>query len=740
MVCGHGAFSRLKKYIVKLCCNPIILAALMGQASPGWSQESPAPEVIVTGAQTDTEARRDFVAGKIIIGRKRIDASGVQTVAELLKREPAVTSSGDGRIGLLNMPGYTQILVDGQPPIGSDDVRVFDLARVEKIEIVKSSVAEFGPFGIAGTINIVTRTAARKTSSEAIVGLNNEHGKTSASATLSRNESTAGSPLRSNYFLSANHAITRRERAFRQTLTAPGQAPQDQSQAAISTNSPENSIIASSSFIWQRDADETVTVSPDLYSSRGTSRERERRQWTDGSALDARQEQRSTLTMLALPVKWIFRPSKKSRVELSARAHQSRFDTDQDRSERISAQTPALRQEAQQRHRQGTSVELVYKTRIEGGHDVKLGSSLSRTGEDIDYTYRLDGMPDSALQALGTHRRTSHRKTGVYLQDEWRASEIVALSVGVSGAASDLMVREGAYDGQARYLLWSPSFHASRKIGDDDKRQFRVSLARSYKAPEIDSFTLRPAINRLAPCPASGQCGANTIDTADAAGNLGLRPEKALALNLSYEHGIGDDSQITVELFTRRIAGKFGTDISLEAVPWAGPARYVARPANLGNAHSTGLDVEFELALRDLSDTAPKVNVRGSVGFASSRVANVPGPYNRLDKQTPWTAKLGASYAVPNLPLKLDFDANWSPSVWVRSSVTERISIGRRFDLDASSSWTISKAQRLVFGIKSVFPRVNDGIDDYFVGNQQIRIETASKRYASVSLRFESTL
>ncbi|UUZ47028.1 hypothetical protein LP420_26020 [Massilia sp. B-10] len=87
----------------------------------------------------------------------------------------------------------------------------------------------------------------------------------------------------------------------------------------------------------------------------------------------------------------------------------------------------------------------------------------------------------------------------------------------MSGATDQLAVEEGTYRGQTRYTLWSPSLHASQKIGTDDKRQFRLSLARNFKAPENDSFTLRPEIHPLAPCPASGQCGPNTIDTFDSA-------------------------------------------------------------------------------------------------------------------------------------------------------------------------------------------------------------------------------
>ena len=79
-------------------------------------EASAAPQqVVISGAQTDLEASQDFVAGKIIIGQKKIAGSGLQNTGELLRREPAISVDKSGRIGLLGLPGYTQVLVDGAP-------------------------------------------------------------------------------------------------------------------------------------------------------------------------------------------------------------------------------------------------------------------------------------------------------------------------------------------------------------------------------------------------------------------------------------------------------------------------------------------------------------------------------------------------------------------------------------------------------------------------------------------------
>ena len=65
---------------------------------------APAQKVVVSGARTDVEASQDFVAGKIIIGQKKIADSGLQNTGELLRREPAISVDKSGRIGLLGLP------------------------------------------------------------------------------------------------------------------------------------------------------------------------------------------------------------------------------------------------------------------------------------------------------------------------------------------------------------------------------------------------------------------------------------------------------------------------------------------------------------------------------------------------------------------------------------------------------------------------------------------------------------
>lgn len=728
---------------MKFRLNLLVCAFLQGSMSASWAgqpvEAAPPAQVLVIGSQTDIAARRDFVAGKIIIGRKRIEESGVRTVEDLLRREPAATVR-DGRIGLLNMPGYTQVLVDGHAPEGGRSPSQLDLVHVEKIEIIKSSVAEYGPYGIAGTINIVTRKTGRKTDTRMTAGLASNGGNPGASVSLSHNQSTEGSPLRYSVQLSADESNTSEQSVVRQTTSSPLLAELEQSRAVIRSENRAPMLIVGGNLTWQAGAGETIVVSPDGFRMGGGSKHAEMRNWADGATLDASQQSRSRLAMYALPVKWTFKPDNKSQVEMSFRAHRADMMTTVVRTDLGSSQERVVRESSEHSKARSSRFELVYKKKLNGGHDVKVGASASRNRQDVAYDYLIDGMSDEALGALGNGRRSLGEQRRIYIQDEWRISDSVALNAGVTGENASIDVAEGPYQRKTQFRLCSPSLHLSKKIGADDARQFRISIARSFKAPTADQFTLRPVINALAPCLAGGLCAVNSIDTADTSGNLDLQAERALGLNLAYEHGIGADSQLTLEVYTRQIDRKIGTAITLENVPWALVPRYVSHPVNLGDARSSGINVEMELALRDVDKSAPKVTVSGSVGLASSSVSSLPGPDNRLDKQTPWTAKLAASYSMKDWPLKFDIDGNWSPATTARTSLWERAYVARSFDVDASASWSISKERRIIFDVKARTPRNVARMDEYLRDAEQVRIYTSARKNTKLSLRFETNL
>lgn len=684
------------------------------------------PEVTVSTQLTDTEARRDFVAGKIIIGRKRIEESGLQYAADLLEREPSVTVSKDGRIGLLGLPGYTQILVDGAPPSAGKALHELDLVHVERIEIVKSAVAEFGPFGIAGTINVVTRQVQRKDDTQARLGTNSTGGKigTSAAWTINRNE--ADSPWRFNAQLSASKGLSASEVESILTSVKQGQLIQTLSQSHTEEHQVGSSWSTTGGVQWRVDTRNQLIFTPSADALTSEQHLLEQRDWTQVDHLNVTEDKKSSLAMLSWPLKWTFQIDDQSMLEAAFLAKRVRLNLNGSRGELPPGEAPIQRRSEQRNHNRSENLKVDYKTTLDSSHNLKVGVNLGESRSDGEYRYWINNQPDASLAVLGVDSHVSSKSLRAFIQDSWRTNDLVAFNFGLSGETQVLDTAEGTTRNQAQYRMWSPSAHWAYKLDEDGTEQWRIGIARTYKVPWQDQLLLRPSINPVAQCNGSGMCTANTVDTADTAGNPALQPERAWGLNISYEYGFGKNSQIALEWYARAIDGLIGADIQQESVVWANVPRYVARPANLGQALVFGMDLEVELHVRELLPDAPKLEVRGSLGLAHSRVSTLPEPNNRLAEQTPWRAKLGVSYTVKDWPLKLTMDANYAPSGWVRLNTTQALYSTQKASLSASASWRISGDMRLVLNLDNLLAQTKQRISEYTNQDELLYLRTAS--------------
>jgi len=712
-----------------------ILLLPFAHALAQTEQPIPPQQVVISGAQTDVEAGQDFVAGKIIIGSKRIAASGLQNTGELLAREPAVTVGKDGRIGLLGLPGYTQILVDGLPYQG--DPMALDLIHVGSIEIIKTSTAATGPFGIAGTINIVRRMAMRKVSSELRTAASSREGRVGGEAAWSSSGLVSGSPL--SYLLSVSARQTRRP-ARSDYIQTSGNPPLLELEGARSDDHETRSLMVTSELSWKLSPTHTLVFSPDVASMTSTSDTREARSWRDGNRLAAAQDHESFMRTASLPLRWNWNIDTDSSLAMNLRLSRSTIEPSTMVRENWLDIGMRQRQQRSEQKARNDFLTLEYKTQAGKSHAVTAGARLARNSNDAVYDDRIDGLPDTSLSVLGTGTASLTNSARLYLQDEWRIDRVWALNLGTSVERQRYRLVEGPATNRSAFTMWSPSAHVSHRIGGNRKRQLRMSLARSYQAPFMDQLLLRPTINTFAPCLAGQLCGANGIDNADTSGNPFLQPERALGLNLSYAHGFGRDSEVQLEFYARDIGNKIGTEVMLLDVPWASAPRYVAREVNLGQARVRGLSLEARLAGKDIAAGLASLELSGSIGLADSELSDLPGPDNKLAEQSPWNAKLSASYALKAVPVKLGVDASYLPQDWARYSVNQRVFESRKRTLNLHASWNISKRSTLRFQVDNLLPQDPTRIDEYLAGSGMVRRVANASSHALFLIRFNTQL
>jgi len=122
-------------------------------------------EIVVTGTQDDQGPSVSRV------DRRTLERHGGESVVEALERDPSVyTTSGRGGKRTFSLRGFDQrqvaVLLDGAPAYipydGVLDLEMIPVDAVDHVTLVKGpSSVRYGPGGMGGAVNIVTRTAGK---------------------------------------------------------------------------------------------------------------------------------------------------------------------------------------------------------------------------------------------------------------------------------------------------------------------------------------------------------------------------------------------------------------------------------------------------------------------------------------------------------------------------------------------------------------------------------------------------
>lgn len=163
----------------------IALMAVHFVATSVHAELVPQEAIIVTATRSEGPII-PIPAGISIVGRREIEASGAQSLADLLRTRAGVHVSdlyGDGSSATVDMRGFgatavsnTLVLVNGRPLNNASDIGVLnlslvDLENVERVEIVQGSAGTlYGNQAVGGLINIVTRGAPGRLEAKIGVG------------------------------------------------------------------------------------------------------------------------------------------------------------------------------------------------------------------------------------------------------------------------------------------------------------------------------------------------------------------------------------------------------------------------------------------------------------------------------------------------------------------------------------------------------------------------------------------
>jgi iron complex outermembrane receptor protein len=724
------------------------------------SAASSAQRIQITGGRTaDVDERRQSTAAKIIIGREEIDKFGDASVGEVLRRLPGVSTPGaPGRGGPPRMRGlgngFTQLLIDGQRVPPGFSIESLTPEQVERIEILRAPTAETGSQAIAGTINIITREGFKRRLNDLRGGVSYENGKLTPGLNWTHNDSAGDL----SYNLSGSAFFPRRENrsTTRTTVTdsASGALLEDRIGSSISDDRRVGMNLTSRLQWRLGEGGDQLALTPSVFhteASNSTHFDLSKalsRPGTPGLYDYGDSTGDSRFTNARLGLQWRQRLGP---VRLDANGGGGSFTMVNNSLRHEFNRATILRVLDDRATVRENSVNLTFKASGVAGSSDAAGSGEHSlvSGAEVDASRRFETKTSlqngaALLTDYGSNLQAQALRTAAYVQDEWAINPGWSTQAGLRWEGIQTRGDNGDSSTEPRpsnrSSVWTPLFHAVWKPDPKKRDQVRLSLTRSYRPPALGTLIARPTINRDYD-PASGS---NIATSPDTAGNPALKPELASGVDLAFERYLEGGGVLSANLFHREISNLMRGVTTLESVSWSSFQRYVRRQQNIGDATTSGLEMDAKFRLDQVISGAPGVELRGNLSLYRSAVKSVPGPDNRLDQQAKATGNVGGDYRLRSLPLTLGGNINWVPGYSTKTDVGQFSAVTTKRVWDAYALWTISPAAALRLLGNNLLPRdyTNTTISETQTLPAQERTTVASTgpSYINWALRLELKL
>lgn len=617
--------------------------------------------------------RRDDTAGASMVSREELLRHGDRSLADAMRRVPGITvADGGGRGSEIRMrglgKGYTSVLLNGAPLPAGFSIDALTPAMIERVEIIRTASAELAAQGIAGTVNIILRKQGGRVRNDVRIGADRVHGVVAPSGSWQ----WAGSEEGIDWSLNGAMARTVQREAGMAADTATDEAGVPRllrHESTLADNRTRSTSVAprvtwkrpGGSVAWQgfvnlaqrtkayRADESTVLGTPTDYPSSGS--------WLDIHGVMLRSDT-TWQQELAEGIKG------QLRIALQHYPRRSDFAFYPTRDGMPQADVRRVRSDIRESTlTAGGKVEVAAAP----GHSVTAGWD----GETVVRS-QTRGETDFAAGTVTDDRYRGHiGRVAVFAQDDWTISDAWSLSAGLRWEALRTAVTpRGGVPVVQRSAMASPLLQSLYQWSPTQR--VRAGLSRTYKTPAmLDLIPRRYTIDN-----------GNSQTNPDTQGNPRLRPELAWGLDVAVEQDVGGDGMVSASVYRRRI-GQVNVPLLFED-----GGRWVRSPANQGRADAWGAALEFKAAL------SPQWTVRANGAVDRSRVAAVPGPDNRLVRQTPRSAGAGIDYRYSDA-VTLGADLAWQDGGWARESALYAVETAPVRKLDAYAAWRLDADTRL---------------------------------------------
>jgi outer membrane receptor for ferrienterochelin and colicin len=615
---------------------PLAAFSITATAQQAPQEKSPQIQQVEVKGPSLLQLRRDDALGRIVVGREDLQRYGDTTLSGALKRQPGLSVSGN-EIRMRGLgAGYTQILIDGEPAPSGFAIDTLSPDLIERIEIQRSAQADASAQAVAGSINIVMRKASGPARRSLKLSADHSIAGTSPAATLQWTRSSGA--------VSYGLAATLNESRSRETPTinertsdADGTAlrrfaEQDDNRTRKLSLAPRADIKlgGGDTLAWQG------LVDLSHLDSRGAQLEATL-QGPPTASPDARWQGLFDTWLLKSDLSWSHRfDASRSRLTLKTGIEANGRDGDYHFHGIDAAGTSWLnRAVASGAFERRASTSGKYVAPLAAGHDIAIGwdAAATRRGETrVQRDTGPGGAGSTPFYTLDQDYSATVGRLALFAQDEWALGERLQAYLGLRWEGLNTATRGRDFAGASTSSrVWSPVAQLVWKLPQSTRDQLRVSLARTYKAPQPrDLVPRRYTVNND-----------NGPSSPDYQGNPLLRPELAWGLDAALESYFSRDAMASVSVYGRRIH-----DVMLLQL-WKESGTWVSMPANVGGATVYGVEFDTSAPLAVSAPGWPAFDVRANIARNWSHVDGISGPDNRLADQAPLTANLGLDMRMP---------------------------------------------------------------------------------------------
>lgn len=621
---GNALFKSLYKtiYLIALgTFNYLLVFSACAQENSGLTTnniKTEAQQIEIKGDGKKYDPRRDDTVTKFVITKEEIEKHGDTNVTDMLNRQPGITNGN-----LNGLRGYTQYLLDGQSPPRNFRLEDLQLSQIERIEIIRSAVAEFSTQGIGGTINIVLKRHVRAANRKLQLALTHQD---ESGFSQRINVSIADKFDDMSYDI---YAFTSKMRFTRVSLIDFEKEDYKEGlpsfQKLHRQTASDNLIYGlNPSFNWKLTDEDSLALKARITKFTSESGTQGKRQSYDAPTSSMQHEDEQSTwkpNVQYLEASWTKQLEEKTKLTNAISVYRASIN---------SKSRTVISNPRHQNLLRTFGVVESHKNLLWNGnfnHDFS-STQTFKSGWNLESRESISLESQEMLSTSQTMIRTQN--VALFAQEEWNASEIWSHYLGLrwEGFRSDL-------DSEQRHQIkntasvFSPIVQTRWKNPNNKGNQFRLALARTFKNPEASQLitTTLPHFN-------------NDLTSPNTIGNPNLRPEIAWGLDGAFEHFGEDNFNYSISYYVKKINHLLRNRLFQNNGLW------LEQTINDGNALAQGLVFDASFPISIIFKNAPGMNIKTNMSRNWSTAHNVSGPNNRFAEQAKFNANISLDYKV----------------------------------------------------------------------------------------------